>query len=135
MLGVCLGHQTIAEALSGRIVRAKEPMHGRTSSVYHDGRGIFAGLPSPLVGCRYHSLTVDRGSLPECLELTAWTDDGTVMAVQHRQWPTVGLQFHPESILTDCGYPLLAAFLQLAGLRVPSHLPGIDHERAEPPVA
>jgi anthranilate synthase component II len=126
MLGICLGHQTIAEALGGQIVRAKEPVHGRTSLVYHHGGGVFAGLPSPLVGCRYHSLVVDETSLPDCLEVTARTDDGTVMAVQHRVFPVVGLQFHPESILTGCGFPLLAAFLRLAKLPVPDELPKGD---------
>jgi anthranilate synthase component II len=123
MLGICLGHQTIAAALGGRVLRAKEPVHGRTSLVYHSGRGVFAGLPSPLTGCRYRSLVVDEGSLPDCLEVTARTEDGTVMAVQHRRLPLVGLQFHPESILTECGYPLLAAFLQLASLSTPKQLP------------
>ena len=84
MLGICLGHQTIAAALGGRIVRAKEPVHGRTSLVHHNGRGVFAGLPNPLIGCRYHSLVVDEASLPDCLEVTARTDDGTIMAIQHR---------------------------------------------------
>ena len=84
MLGVCLGHQTIAAALGGRVIRAKEPVHGRTSLVHHNGRGLFAGLPNPMVGCRYHSLAVDEASLPECLEVTARADDGTIMAIQHR---------------------------------------------------
>ena len=128
MLGVCLGHQVIAEALGARIVRAREPVHGRSSPIHHDGRGLFAGLPDPFVGCRYHSLVVERASLPETLEVAAWTEDGTVMAIRHRQRPIVGLQFHPESILTDCGYALLAAFLRLAGLPVPSPLPGLDGE-------
>ena len=120
LLGICLGHQTIAAALGGRVVRAKEPVHGRTSLVHHNGRGLFAGLPNPLVGCRYHSLAVDEAALPDSLEVTARTDDGTVMAIGHRTLPVFGLQFHPESILTDCGYPLLAAFLRLAGLSTPN---------------
>jgi len=128
MLGVCLGHQTIAEALGGRIVRAAEPVHGRTSPVFHDGRGVFAGLPSPIVATRYHSLVVDAASLPPALEVTARTEDGTVMAIQHRELPVVGLQFHPESILTEHGYPILAAFLRLAGLPVPDTLPTIASE-------
>jgi anthranilate synthase component II len=123
MLGICLGHQTIAAALGGRVVRAGEPVHGRTSPVHHNGRGVFAGLPNPLVGCRYHSLVVDEASLPESLEVTARTDDGVVMAIQHRSLPVVGMQFHPESILTECGYPLLAAFLRMAGLSTPTVLP------------
>jgi anthranilate synthase component II len=124
LLGICLGHQTIAAALGGRVVRAKEPVHGRTSPVYHAGRGLFAGLPNPLVGCRYHSLVVDEASLPDCLEVTARSDDGAVMAIQHRTLPVVGLQFHPESILTEHGYSLLAAFLRLAGLSTPLEMPG-----------
>lgn len=123
MLGICLGHQTIVAALGGRIVRASEPVHGRTSPVHHNGCGVFAGLPNPLVGCRYHSLVVDEASLPECLEVTARTDDGVVMAVQHRSLPVIGMQFHPESILTECGYPLLAAFLHMAELSTPTQLP------------
>jgi anthranilate/para-aminobenzoate synthase component II len=91
--------------------------------VHHNARGLFAGLPNPLVGCRYHSLVVDEASLPECLAVSARTDDGTVMAIEHRTLPVVGLQFHPESILTECGYPLLAAFLRLASLSTPNPLP------------
>jgi anthranilate synthase/aminodeoxychorismate synthase-like glutamine amidotransferase len=132
ILGVCLGHQAIGAAFGGRIVRAAEPMHGRTSAVYHDGRSIFQGLSSPITACRYHSLVVERASVPECLEVTAWTDDGTVMALAHRRWPVVGVQFHPESILTDIGYELLAGFLRLAGLGVNGAVPGIDSERVEP---
>ncbi len=123
ILGVCLGHQTIAEAFGGRLARAKEPMHGRTSSISHNGRGVFADLPNPLVGCRYHSLVVDEATLPECLDITARSEDGTVMAIQHEKLPIVGLQFHPESILTDGGYSLLANFLRLADLSAPSELP------------
>jgi len=118
ILGVCLGHQTIAAALGARIVRAGEPMHGRTSEVLHDGTGIFADLPSPLTACRYHSLVVEESSLPECLEVSARTADGTVMALRHPEVPLVGVQFHPESILTTGGYSLIASFLRLAGLNV-----------------
>ena len=128
LLGVCLGHQAIAEALGGRVVRAAEPVHGRTSRVRHQGRGIFAGLPDPIIGCRYHSLIVDEATLPEELEVTARTEDGLVMALQHRRFPLVGVQFHPESILTDAGYPLLAAFLRLAALPVPHPLPTLESE-------
>ena len=127
LLGICLGHQTIAEALGGRVIRAKEPVHGRTSPIRHNGRGVFAQLPDPLIGCRYHALVVDEASLPDCLEVTARTEDGTIMAVEHRTLPVIGLQFHPESILTECGYPLLAAFLRRAGLSTPEKLP--DTER------
>ncbi len=116
MLGVCLGHQTIAAALGGRVVRAPAPMHGRASEVYHCGQGIFAGLASPLLAGRYHSLAVEEASLPACLECTARTADGVVMALAHRTLPVVGVQFHPESILTPLGPWLLAAFLRLAGL-------------------
>ncbi len=123
MLGVCLGHQTIVEALGGRVVRAEEPVHGRASPIHHGSRGLFEGLPNPLAGGRYHSLMADETSLPKCLEITARTADGTIMAVEHRRLPVFGLQFHPESILTDSGYPLLANFLRLAGLPVLSPLP------------
>ncbi len=130
MLGICLGHQTIAAALGGRIERAKMPIHGRTSPILHDGRGLFAGLPNPLDGCRYHSLAVEEPTLPKCLEVTARADDGTIMAIEHRTLPVVGLQFHPESILTDCGYQLLAAFLRRAQLATPGKLPNFEDERA-----
>ena len=131
MLGICLGHQVIAEALGARIVRAPEPVHGRTSPIVHDGRGIFAGLPSPITSGRYHSLVVDESSLPECLEVTARTEDRTiVMGVRHKTLPVVGLQFHPESILTDTGYDLLAAFLCQSGISVPDCMPGHDSEYA-----
>jgi anthranilate synthase/aminodeoxychorismate synthase-like glutamine amidotransferase len=129
ILGVCLGHQAIAEALGGRIDRAGEPVHGRTSLVHHDGRGVFAGLASPIVGCRYHSLVVVESSLPDCLEVSARTDDGTVMALRHRELPVVGLQFHPESILTDVGYPILAGFLRRCGLSATEPAGGIESER------
>jgi anthranilate synthase/aminodeoxychorismate synthase-like glutamine amidotransferase len=128
MLGVCLGHQTIAAALGGRIVGAIEPMHGRTSEVFHYGRGIFAHIPNPLAGCRYHSLVVEDSSLPTCLEITAWTADGTVMAIRHRDRPVIGLQFHPESILTDSGYWLLVEFLRLAEFDVPDPFPTMGDE-------
>jgi anthranilate synthase/aminodeoxychorismate synthase-like glutamine amidotransferase len=122
MLGVCLGHQVIAEALGGEIVRARVPVHGRTSAVVHKGTGLFAGLPSPLVVGRYHSLVVEPASLPAELRATAWTDDGVLMAFEHLRRPIFGVQFHPESILTECGYELLANFLRLAGVPV-SHDP------------
>lgn len=128
ILGVCLGHQVIAEALGGRVVRAGEPVHGRASLVYHDGRGVFAGLPSPISACRYHSLVVDEHSLPESLEVAARTADGAVMAICHRRLPLVGLQFHPESILTDHGYAILTAFLRQAGISVPDEVPDIASE-------
>jgi anthranilate synthase/aminodeoxychorismate synthase-like glutamine amidotransferase len=128
ILGVCLGHQIIAAALGGRVVRAREPVHGRASPVYHDGRGVFSGLPNPISGCRYHSLVVDEPSLPDALEVAARTHDGLVMALRHRRLPLVGLQFHPESILTEHGYALLAAFLQQAGIAVLAELPELASE-------
>ncbi len=130
MLGVCLGHQAIVEALGGRIIRSGVPMHGRSSAVHHDSRGVFAGLESPIVAARYHSLVVDEACLPACVEVSARTEDGTVMGIRHRELPLVGLQFHPESILTDLGFSLLAGFLRRAGLEVPSGLPGVLDEWA-----
>jgi anthranilate synthase/aminodeoxychorismate synthase-like glutamine amidotransferase len=134
ILGICLGHQAIGAAFGASIVRAAEPVHGRTSEIFHDGQSVFAGLPSPIVACRYHSLVVECQSLPAELQVTAWTADGTIMALAHRELPVVGLQFHPESILTDVGYDLLAAFLRLAGIPVSADVPRIDDERDEPAV-
>ena len=118
MLGVCLGHQILAQALGARIVRAERPIHGQTSAITHDGTGLFAKLPSPLTVCRYHSLVVDPASLPPQLRPTAWTDDGLIMAFEHAKLPLFGVQFHPEAILTEGGYQLLANFLQLIGVSV-----------------
>jgi anthranilate synthase/aminodeoxychorismate synthase-like glutamine amidotransferase len=132
ILGVCLGHQTIAAALGGQVVRAKEPVHGRASDVYHSASGIFAGLPNPLRASRYHSLVVDEQTLPGELEVTARTADGVVMAIAHRERCVIGVQFHPESILTDHGYELLAGFLRAAGLSIPGDRPSIADERSEP---
>ncbi len=129
ILGICLGHQTIGAAFGGSIVRAHEPVHGRASEIFHTGESVFAGLLSPLVACRYHSLVIEPASLPAELQATAWTDDGTIMAVAHRALPIVGLQFHPESILTDTGYDLLAAFLRIAGLAISAGVPQIESER------
>jgi anthranilate synthase component 2/para-aminobenzoate synthetase component 2 len=131
ILGICLGHQAIGAALGGRVVRATEPVHGRSSLVYHQGRGVFSGLPNPFSACRYHSLVVEEASLPDCLEVAARTADGKIMALSHRHYPTIGLQFHPESILTDCGYPLLAAFLRQAGMEPRFPIPTIEGERVE----
>jgi anthranilate synthase component 2 len=111
ILGVCLGHQAIGAAFGGRIVHAKTLMHGKTSPVHHHGEGVFRGLPEPLVATRYHSLAIERASLPSVLEVTAETDDGEIMGVRHRQLPVEGVQFHPESILTEHGHALLANFL------------------------
>jgi anthranilate synthase/aminodeoxychorismate synthase-like glutamine amidotransferase len=130
ILGVCLGHQTIAAALGGRVIRAAEPVHGRASAVRHIGHGLFDGVPNPIQACRYHSLVVEESSLPAFLEPTAWTDDGTLMAFAHRDYPVFGVQFHPESILTECGYPMLANFLRLAGLYVPDQITTQADERA-----
>jgi anthranilate synthase/aminodeoxychorismate synthase-like glutamine amidotransferase len=116
ILGVCLGHQAIAEALGGRVVRAHQPVHGRSSHITHDGSGLFAGLPSPLAVGRYHSLVAAPASLPAELLPTAWTDGGVLMAFEHARHPVYGVQFHPESILTECGYDVLANFLGLARL-------------------
>ncbi len=113
ILGVCLGHQAIGQAYGGRVVQAPSLMHGKTSRVLHTGQGIFAGLPNPFTAGRYHSLVVDRASLPDELLVTAETEDGLVMAVQHRVHPVYGVQFHPESILTECGRQLLQNFLRL----------------------
>ena len=112
LLGVCLGHQAIGEAFGGRIVHAKRQMHGKVSPVHHYGTGVFEGLPNPLACTRYHSLALDRTSLPECLEITAWCDDGEIMGVRHKTFDVEGVQFHPESILTECGRDLLNNFLK-----------------------
>jgi para-aminobenzoate synthetase component II len=114
-LGVCLGHQSIAQVYGGKVVRAKELMHGKTSPVHHSGQGVFEGLPNPLTATRYHSLIAERESLPDCLEITAWLDDGTIMGLRHREFPHIqGVQFHPESVLTQEGHTLLANFLRQA---------------------
>lgn len=118
MLGVCLGHQAIVAALGGQIVRAAAPQHGRTSEVLHDATNLFAGLPSPLRACRYHSLVIDEASLPTALTVTARTADGVVMAVADEPAGLYGVQFHPESILTQQGFRLLANFLERAGLSI-----------------
>ena len=111
ILGVCLGHQCIGAAYGARIVRAKRPMHGKVSPITHDASSVFAGLPSPIFATRYHSLAIDPASLPPALRVTAWADDGEIMAVAHHEHPVVGVQFHPESALTEHGYRLLDRFL------------------------
>ncbi len=116
VLGVCLGHQTIGQAYGGKVIRAPEPMHGKLSTVRHKGKGLFADLPSRFEVTRYHSLIVERASLPADLEVTAETSDGLIMGLSHKRHPVHGLQFHPESIASEHGHDLLANFLRLAGL-------------------
>jgi anthranilate synthase component 2 len=116
ILGVCLGHQSIGQAYGGKVIRASALMHGKTSAITHTGKGVFKGLKSPFTATRYHSLSVERSSLPADLEITAWTEDGEIMGVQHRTRPVFGVQFHPESIATECGHELLANFLDIAGV-------------------
>ena len=116
ILGVCLGHQSIGQAYGGEVVRAQALMHGKTSQIHHTGKGVFAGLKNPFTATRYHSLSVLKSNLPDVLEVTAWTDDGEVMGFQHKTRPVHGVQFHPESIATECGHELLANFLDLAGV-------------------
>lgn len=116
LLGVCLGHQSIGQAYGGQVVRAPVPMHGKLSTITHTRQGIFAGLPERFEITRYHSLIVERATLPDCLEITAETDDGIIMGLQHKSHPVHGVQFHPESIASQQGHALLANFLRLAGL-------------------
>lgn len=118
LLGVCLGHQTIGEAFGGHVVQAKDIVHGKMGVIHHDGAGVFAGLPSPLQGTRYHSLIVDRDTLPDCLEITAWLEDGTIMGLRHRELNIEGVQFHPESIRSEHGHKMLKTFLD--ALKVPA---------------
>lgn len=117
ILGVCLGHQSIGQAFGGEVIRAKTLMHGKTSPILHEGRGVFGGLPSPFTATRYHSLAVRRETLPDVLEVTAWTGDGEIMGLSHRTRPIHGVQFHPESIATEHGHDLIANFLTLAGVK------------------
>ncbi len=117
ILGVCLGHQSIGQSFGGRIVKAEKVMHGKTSMVYHSDDGIFEGVDNPFKATRYHSLVIERNSIPDCLEITAWTDDQEIMAVRHRELPVDGVQFHPESIATHFGYDLLENFLGHSSLK------------------
>jgi len=112
ILGVCLGHQAIGEAFGGKIIRAQQVMHGKTSLINHTGVGVFKDLPNPFTVIRYHSLAIERATLPDCLEITAWTDDGEIMGVRHKQFDIEGVQFHPESILSEHGHQLLKNFLE-----------------------
>ncbi|MEO8243748.1 MAG: aminodeoxychorismate/anthranilate synthase component II [bacterium] len=114
LLGVCLGHQTIGQAFGGRVVRCHEIVHGKMGTIHHNGAGVFAGLPTPFLATRYHSLVVDRASLPADLEVTAWLEDGTIMGLRHRTKAIEGVQFHPESIASEHGHQLLQSFLDLA---------------------
>ena len=114
ILGVCLGHQAIGQAFGGEVVKAEQLMHGKTSQIFHDGKTLFAGLPSPFTATRYHSLIVRKESLPDCLEISAWTEAGEIMGLRHKQFAVEGVQFHPESIITDHGKELLRNFLALS---------------------
>ena len=112
LLGVCLGHQSIGQAFGGRIIHARRLMHGKTSLIHHKDVGVFQGLPNPFTATRYHSLVIERETIPDCLEITAWTDDGEIMGVRHKTLQVEGVQFHPESILTEHGHQMLANFLK-----------------------
>lgn len=113
LMGVCLGHQSIGQVFGGKVVHAKQIMHGKTSLIQHNNKGVFANIENPFTVTRYHSLVVERDSLPECLDVTAWTDDGEIMGFRHRDYPIEGVQFHPESILTEHGHVLLKNFLEI----------------------
>lgn len=113
ILGVCLGHQAIGQVFGGKVVRAKRIMHGKTSEIFHDNKGVFKGLPQPFTATRYHSLIVEKKSLPKILTISAWTKEGEIMGLRHKKYPIEGVQFHPESILTEAGKQLLANFLRL----------------------
>jgi len=117
IFGVCLGHQAMGQAFGGKVIRARELMHGKTSPIHHTGKGVFKGLKNPFTATRYHSLCIERETAPKVLEVTAWTDDGEIMGVQHKSRPIHGVQFHPESIATECGHELLANFLDIAGVK------------------
>ena len=121
LLGVCLGHQTIGQVFGGKVVRCHEIVHGKMGAMHHNGKGVFAGLPSPFEATRYHSLIVDRASLPDSLEVTAWLEDGTIMGLTHRELPIEGVQFHPESIASEHGHQMLKTFLD--GANVPLTVP------------
>jgi anthranilate synthase component 2 len=122
ILGVCLGHQSIGQAFGGEVIRAKALMHGKTSPIHHNDKGVFKGMPNPFTATRYHSLSVKAETMPEVLKVTAWTEDGEVMGFQHRTRPIHGVQFHPESIATEGGHHLLANFLALAGVKTPAEV-------------
>ncbi|MQX34902.1 anthranilate synthase component II [Roseospira navarrensis] len=130
VMGVCLGHQSLGQAMGGRVVRAPDVMHGKVDRIHHTGTGLFEGLPSPFTATRYHSLIVERDSLPDSLEVTAWTEDGLIMAIAHRSLPMFGVQFHPESIASEHGHRLLLNFLTLAGVPGLRSLDDVMGERA-----
>lgn len=131
LLGVCLGHQSLGQAFGGRVVSAPTLMHGKVSSIDHDGSALFGGLPRPFDVTRYHSLIVERSSLPACFNVTAWTEDGIIMAMEHQSLPLYGVQFHPESIATQYGHALLANFMKCAGATpLPLPLPISDQSAA-----
>ena len=123
LLGVCLGHQAIGQAFGGHVVRAAEPVHGKVWDMHHNGSDVFAGLPSPFRATRYHSLIVDRATLPNCLAVTAWTEQGEIMGCAHHDLPIWGVQFHPESIASQHGHDLLRNFLSLAGVKTAPRIP------------
>ncbi len=129
ILGVCLGHQAIGAAFGGKVIRAKQVMHGKTSLIAHTGVGVFKDLPSPFTVIRYHSLAIERASLPDCLEVTAWTDDGEIMGVRHKEFDIEGVQFHPESILSEHGHALLKNFLETLTSGTTHHA---DHTTGSP---
>lgn len=116
LMGVCLGHQAIGQAFGGKVIRAPEPMHGKLSDVFHEGRGLMADLPSPFKATRYHSLIVEKETLPDCLEATSWLPDGMIMSLSHKTLPIHGVQFHPESIASEHGHKIFDNFLKLAGV-------------------
>lgn len=120
LLGVCLGHQSIGQAFGGRIIRAKQVMHGKVSPIFHENSGVFRGLPNPFMATRYHSLIIERESLPDCLEITAWTETGEIMGIRHRTLAIEGVQFHPESVLSEHGHQLLKNFLQFTHTHHPT---------------
>ena len=126
ILGVCLGHQSIGQAFGGKIVHARQLMHGKTSPIFHNNKGVFHGLPSPFIATRYHSLVIERESLPDCLEITAWTEDGEIMGIRHKTLSVEGVQFHPESVLSEHGHKLLENFL--SNKENPQSLPQRGHD-------
>lgn len=132
LLGVCLGHQAIVQASGGTLVKSGSPVHGRQSQIEHDRTGLFVDVPSPVTVGRYHSLIAEHHRLPDCLQVTARSEDGTIMAVSHRDHPVVGLQFHPESVLTGFGYRMLANFCGMAGLTVSANVAKLDEAVREP---